>query len=49
MEEKMREHLRSPFSWLKRNPKIDRIYEKTIESYMGLLLLGISMLIFKRE
>ena len=36
------------FSWLKRNAKIDKIYEKTEESYMALLLLSISILIYKR-
>lgn len=35
------------FSWIKDYPKIDRIYEKTIESYKGLLLV-ISILIYKR-
>ena len=36
------------FSWIKAYPKIDKIYEKSLESYRGLLLLGISMLIYKR-
>ena len=36
------------FAWLKRNAKIDKIYEKSEESYMALLLLSISMLIYKR-
>lgn len=36
------------FSWIKSYPKIDKIYEKTLASYNGLLLLGISMLIYKR-
>ena len=37
------------FSWIKAYPKIDKIYEKTAVSYKGLLLLAISMLIYKRE
>ena len=36
------------FSWIIFYPKIDKIYEKTIESYRGLLLLAISMIIYKR-
>jgi transposase len=36
------------FSWLKRNAKISKIYEKKLESYVGLLLLCISILIYKR-
>ena len=36
------------FAWIKAYPKIDHLYEKTIKSYRGLLLLGISMLIYKR-
>lgn len=36
------------FAWIKMYPKIDKIYEKTVKSYWGLLLLSISMLIYKR-
>jgi len=36
------------FSWLKMFAKIDKIYEKTIKSYNGLLLLAISIIIFKK-
>ena len=36
------------FAWLKAYPKINCIYEKTLESFRGLLLLGISILIYKR-
>ena len=36
------------FSWLKKYPKIDKIYEKTIASYTGLLMMVISLIIFNR-
>jgi transposase len=36
------------FAWIKAYPKINIIYEKTLKSYTGLLLLGISMFIYKR-
>ena len=36
------------FSWLKMFPKIDKYYEKTIKSYNGLLLLAVSIIIFKK-
>jgi transposase len=36
------------FAWLKRYPKIDRIYEKTNLSYKGLLLMASSIIIFNR-
>ena len=36
------------YSWLKMNAKIEKLYEKTIKSYKGLLLLAISILIFNR-
>jgi putative transposase len=36
------------FSWIKMNPKIDKMYEKTIKSYEGLLKLACSILIYKR-
>jgi len=36
------------FAWIKKNPKIDNLYEKTIASYKGLLFLACSKIIFKR-
>jgi transposase len=36
------------FSWLKAFPKLDKIYEKTVRSYNGLLLLGISIIIYRK-
>jgi len=36
------------FSWIKMFAKIDKLYEKTIKSYNGLLLLAISIIIFKK-
>ena len=36
------------FAWIKMNPKIDKIYEKTVKSYQGLLRLSCSMLVYKR-
>lgn len=36
------------FSWLRKNAKIDKIYEKTLKSYEGCLLLSVSILIYKR-
>jgi len=36
------------FSWLKKYPKIDKIYEKTLTSYKGLLMIVISLIIFNR-
>jgi IS5 family transposase len=36
------------FSWIKAYPKIDKIYEKSMASYKGLLYLAISILIYKR-
>ena len=36
------------FAWLKRYPKVDRIYEKTNISYRGLLLMASSIIIFNR-
>ena len=36
------------FAWLKMFPKINKIYEKKIKSYNGLLLLAISIIVFKR-
>ncbi len=36
------------FAWIKRYPKIDKIYEKKMDAYMGLLLLCVSIIIFKR-
>ena len=36
------------FAWIKAYPKINCIYEKTSESFKGLLLLSISILIYKR-
>ena len=36
------------FSWIKRYPKIDRIYEKSISSYEGLLMVAASLIIFKK-
>ena len=36
------------FAWIRNYPKIDKLYEKTIKSYRGLLLLTISIIIFKK-
>ena len=36
------------FAWIKKNPKIDNLYEKIIASYKGLLFLACSKIIFKR-
>ena len=36
------------YAWLRMFAKIDRYYEKTLKSYRGLLLLAISIIIFKR-
>ena len=37
------------FAWIRMYPKIDKMYEKTIKSYRGLLLLAISIIIFKKK
>lgn len=36
-------------AWIKMYPKIDKIYEKSLKSYKGLLLLAISIIIYKRN
>jgi transposase len=36
------------FSWIKRYPKINCVYEKTIRSYEALLLLAVSKIMFNR-
>jgi transposase len=36
------------FAWIKMHSKIDKYYEKTIKSYKGLLLLAVSIIIFKK-
>ncbi len=36
------------FSWIKKYPKIEKIHEKSLRSYEGLLYLAISMLICGR-
>jgi hypothetical protein len=35
-------------SWIKKFPKIKSLYERNIDSYKGLLLLGISIIINRR-
>jgi len=36
------------FGWIHKYPKLDRYVEKTIESYVGLLLLGYSLIVSKK-
>lgn len=54
-KEKYRKHYKKRIvvenfiAWIKMYPKIDKVYEKTIKSYTGLLYLGISVLIYKKD
>ena len=45
---KKRVVVESYFSWIKNYPIINQNYQKTIESYLGLLLLVASFTIFKK-
>ena len=45
---KKRSIIENYHSWLKKFPKIKLLYERNIYSYRGLVLLGISVLIYRR-
>jgi transposase len=45
---KRRSTIEASFSWLKYRPIINQLYEKSISSYKGLLLLACIILISKR-
>jgi transposase len=40
--------IENSFAWIRMFAKIDKYYEKTLKSFNGLLLLALSIIIFKR-
>ena len=45
---KKRNFIENYHLWLKKFPKIKSLYERSINSYKGLLLLGVSVIIYRR-